>query len=79
MAKINIQNGEDLAHEYDHLKKIDMVPVRADILEKCSITKDVFYNWIGSRTEIPALAKPILNEIFQERQNSYFLALSDEK
>ncbi len=33
------------------------------IIRKCSITEDIFYNWLTGRSEIPQLAKPIIEQV----------------
>lgn len=37
--------------------------VRNQIIERCKISPFVWGNWINGRTQVPELAKPIINEI----------------
>lgn len=37
--------------------------VKDTIIKKCSITDDIWRNWLAGRTNIPNLAKPIINEV----------------
>lgn len=37
--------------------------MRTQIIERCKISPFVFVNWINGRTQVPELAKPIINDI----------------
>lgn len=37
--------------------------IRNQIIERCKISPFVWGNWINGRTQVPELAKPIINEI----------------
>jgi hypothetical protein len=42
---------------------IDYYDKRVQIIEECKITPQVFRNWKNGITEVPELAKPIINQI----------------
>lgn len=41
----------------------DYKKIKDKIINQCHITNDVWGNWLSGRTEIPELAKPIINSI----------------
>lgn len=63
---------------YFSLKHADLEEVKLRIISECNITDDVFQNWVLGRTEIPVLAKPIVDKIIFEYKKRYHKELSKE-
>ena len=64
---------------YQHLLAIHQAPARGAILEKCEITKDVFYNYLYGRTEVPVLVEKVLIEVFDRFESKREARIAYEK
>ncbi len=70
---------QTLRERYLHLRAIDQVPVRDNIIKRCGVSKPVFYNWLGGITEVPKLAQDVIEEVMGERENSYKVIEDESK
>lgn len=43
--------------------------VRQQIIDKCFITRNIFYDWLSGRTEIPELYLQTIKQIYHDLQN----------
>ena len=48
---------------YDNLPVSKVEEIRVEIMKKCFVSKHVVTNWRKGRTEVPQLAKSVINNI----------------
>lgn len=47
----------------------DAEKIRQHIICQCFISKNIFYDWLSGRTEIPELSLQMIKNIYHELQN----------
>jgi hypothetical protein len=52
-----------LKNWYESLPNGRTKSIKAEIIQKCQINETKLSNWMRGKTNVPALAKPILNKI----------------
>ncbi len=52
---------------YLDLPQKDVLAKQKEIIDRCFITRAVFYNWIKGATKVPEVCRPIINEIAGEQ------------
>ena len=58
-----IQMDNVLKKHLESVTVLEYQKQRAQIIEQCKITPQIFLNWKNGLTEVPELAKPVINEI----------------
>lgn len=54
---------QNLKEWYLSLPQREALPKQQEIINRCYITRAVFYNWINGVTEVPKVCRPIINRI----------------
>ena len=58
-----MKKKNELRDFYYHLPLCETKIMRDAIISRCKITSSVFQNWLSGRTQVPELAKEVINEI----------------